>query len=143
MTVKDESLRRGRVSAGDSLGEVTLSLSVQRLVMIAAANRDFAPTHHDPEAARSTGADSAYANMMFLFAMVERLVQHWAGPAARLRAVRDLRMLTFNRAGDDVTCTGRVLEVDPATGLATVEVWTQSDPDRRTAAGTAVVELPA
>lgn len=144
MTGRDEAAPTlAQVGVGDSLGRVSLSLSVQKLVMIAAANRDFAPTHHDPKAARETGAETAYANMMFLFAMAERLLLQWAGPTSRLRSVEGLRMLAFNRAGDDVTCTGRVTGVDSATRRVTVDIWVESSSDRRTAVGTAVVELAA
>lgn len=131
------------VAAGDPVGPVSLGLSIQRLVMIAAANRDFAPTHHDAAVARATGADGPYTNMMFVMAMMERAVQSWAGPAARLRALSSVRMVAFNRAGDTVTCRGRVAAVDPQTRVVSLELWLETAPDRHTATATARVILAA
>jgi acyl dehydratase len=130
------------VSVGDPVDPVSLGLSIQRLVMIAAANRDFAPTHHDAEIARATGADNAYGNMMFVMAMMERTVQAWGGPASRLRALSSVRMVAFNRAEDTVTCRGEVAAVDPETREVTLDLWLETSPTRRTATATARVTLP-
>ena len=44
------------VVEGAELPEFAVPLTIQRLVMEAGANRDFAPMHHDREIARATGA---------------------------------------------------------------------------------------
>ena len=49
----DEQLTFEEVKVGDELPELALPLTVQRLVMEAAANRDFVPLHHDDAAAQS------------------------------------------------------------------------------------------
>ena len=131
-----------KVSVGDELGPVTLQLSMQKLVMIAAANRDFAPTHIDVEAARATGAETAYTNMMFVLALLERTVEEWAGPRARLSRLHQVRMVGFNRVGDAVTCRGTVTAVDVAARRVSADLWIESDPERRTALGSAEVILP-
>ncbi|HVW43954.1 MAG TPA: MaoC/PaaZ C-terminal domain-containing protein [Amycolatopsis sp.] len=131
------------VSVGDPVGPVSIGLSIQRLVMIAAANRDFAPTHHDAAVARATGADGAYTNMMFVMAMMERAVQAWGGSASRLRALSSVRMVAFNRAGDTVTCRGTVTAVDTETREVSLELWLETEPDRRTATAAARVTLPS
>jgi acyl dehydratase len=130
------------IRAGEVLPETSIALSVQRLVMIAAANRDFAPTHHDADVARATGARGPYGNMMFVMAMFERAALNWAGPGARLRALRNVRMMSFNEAGMMVTCHGKVSSIDPAARRVRVEVWLASG-ERRTSAAEAEVELPA
>ena len=50
----DEQLTFEEVKVGDELPELALPLTVQRLVMEAAANRDFVPLHHDDAAAQRT-----------------------------------------------------------------------------------------
>lgn len=52
----DEQLTFEEVSEGDELPELVLPLTVQRLVMEAAANRDFVPLHHDDAAAPEDGS---------------------------------------------------------------------------------------
>lgn len=142
MTLRGETVPFERVAVGDELDPVTMNLSLQKLVMIAAANRDFAPTHIDPEAARETGADTAYTNMMFVMAMLERTVTCWAGPEARLARLHQVRMTAFNRVGDTITCHGRVSEVNAADRRVTVDMWIESSPERRTSVGKADVVLP-
>ena len=58
----DEQLTFEEVKVGDELPELALPLTVQRLVMEAAANRDFVPLHHDDAAAQRTGAPAMFAN---------------------------------------------------------------------------------
>ena len=131
------------VAVGDVLPEQSMTLTVQRLVMIAAANRDFAPTHHDVAVARATGAGNPYGNMMFVMALFERTALGWAGPAARLRALRSVRMAAFNEAGLTVTCRGLVSTVDPAARLVGLELGLFAQDGTQTASGVAEVELPA
>lgn len=132
----------GGLAVGDAIEPVSIRLSRQRLVMIAAANRDFAPIHFDREIARETGADDAYGNMMFVMAMMERALTQWAGLSARVRAIRSVRMKAFNRSGDRVTCCGRITVLDPESGTAELEMWLETGADRRTATAQAVLEFP-
>jgi acyl dehydratase len=134
--------RLASVEVGEVLPETSIGLSVQRLVMIAAANRDFAPTHHDAEAARATGAGHPYGNMMFVMAMFERAVLEWAGPGARLRRLQNVRMMSFNEAGLTITGHGTVTSVDPATRRVRIQLWLAAG-ERRTSSAEAEVELPA
>jgi acyl dehydratase len=131
------------VTVGETLPETSLVLSLQRLVMIAAANRDFAPTHHDPEVASATGARRPYGNMMFVMAMFERAVLSWAGQGARLRQLREVRMMSFNEAGMTITCHGTVSAVDPASRRVRVDLWLAAPDGRLTSRAEAEVEFPA
>lgn len=108
-------------SVGERLPSIEFALPLYRLVMCAGANRDFNSIHHNTEYARSTGAPDSYANVLFLLGMWERLVREWAGPQARILAIRKFRMRRFNLVGTTVTVDGRVLEIG-AGGLITVEV---------------------
>lgn len=122
---------------GDALPPLSLRLTSQRLAMIAAANRDFAPVHFDAEIARETGADDAYGNLMFVMSMFERSIVTWAGPGARVGELSGMKMGAFNRRGDTVTCNGIVTGVDGA--RVSLDVWLETSPERRTATAAAVV----
>jgi acyl dehydratase len=80
-------------------------------------------------------------NMMFVMAMMERTIEGWGGARVRLRGLRGLRMVAFNRVGDTVTCRGTVADVSGAPDQVTIDLWLETSSDRRTAAATAVVRL--
>jgi len=126
---------------GDMVPAYVVELTLQRLVMEAAANRDFAPIHFDLESACASGAPGPYANTTFIETLLEAMLRSWAGPAARLRML-EFRMLDFNCAGDQVRAAGVVREVTPSNGGSRVEleIWVDG-PRGRTVDGSAVVEL--
>lgn len=129
------------VATGAELPEFTLPLTLQRLVMEAAANRDFASIHHDPEIARATGAPGPYANTMLLQALFEATLRQWMGLGGRLRKV-GFTMRSFATAGATVTGRGRVVATRAAEGggFVDVEIWTDQG-GTATATGTATVWL--
>jgi acyl dehydratase len=110
---------------GDELPAVVYPLSLYRLVMAAAATRDFNSIHHNSDHARATGAPEAYANTMFLQGMWERAVREFVGLEARILAIDGFRMRTFSPAGSTVLVRGRVL----AAGAGTLELalWSEID----------------
>jgi acyl dehydratase len=112
-----------------------LPLTIQRLVMEAGTNRDFAPIHFDAEFARATGAPAPYANTMLLQAMFEAVIRTWMGPAGRLRTLA-FDMRSFATAG--TTLTAHLVSRDHGD----LEVWIDSD-SKPAAIGTATVERTA
>ncbi len=135
-----QALRPADVAAGDVIPSVSIPVTLQRLVMESGANRDFSLIHHDAAVARSTGAPDAFANTFFLVGMFERMLREWAGPAARIRAIRNLRMQKFNAVGDVVTFTGRVREVSPEDGAVILDIESKTD-NGTTVTAEALVEL--
>lgn len=121
-----------------------LALSVQRLVMEAAANRDFAPIHHDRELARASGAPDMYANTMLLQGLFEATIRQWMGLGGRLTKL-GFGMRVFNCAGDVVIGRGRVattrLDAGADAGLVELEIWSETAAGV-TAHGSATVSLP-
>jgi hypothetical protein len=102
--------------------------------MCSAASRDFATSHIIDEAAQAGGAPRAYADMNFAFAMVEKLLLRWAGPALRVHALGPLDIRDFVLAGLDVTTSGSVLAVTPCQQSGRLDVTvsiTISQPDSR------------
>jgi acyl dehydratase len=101
------------IEPGQSFAAPPFWLGMQRLIMCSAASRDFAPAHIISAAARRDGAPDAYADITFVFAMVERLLVGWAGPGVRIRAIGPIEFIGFVLAGHDVIATGEVLEAAP------------------------------
>lgn len=130
------------VAVGDPVPPFTVALTLQRLVMDAAASRDFAPIHFDPEAARESGAPDVYVNTTFVETLLEAALRTWAGLAARI-AVMEFRMVDFSCVGDEVSAAGRVsaTRIDGDELTAELEVWVDS-PRGRTVTGGAVVVFP-
>ena len=113
--------RRGVVAVGDTIGSTSIHLSLQRLIMVAGANRDFALSHSVPEAAQKGGAPTAYADVMFVFTMFERLLMGWAGPQGRIKKLGPLHIADFVVCGKDVVVTGIVTEVAASTNANDAE----------------------
>lgn len=99
---------------GDPVGPLTMFLSLQRLIMVSGANRDFAMSHVDNEAARAGGAEGAFADVMFVFTVIERLLLEWAGPRAVLRELGPMKLRDFVLSGYDLAVEGTVSGVRPA-----------------------------
>jgi acyl dehydratase len=130
------------VAEGSDLPEFALPLTIQRLVMEAAANRDFTPIHHDREITRATGAPEPYANTMLIQAVFEATLREWMGLAGRLRSLR-FNMRSFAAAGSILSGHGRVTGKRAADGggFVDVDVWTASG-GTQTATGSATIWLP-
>ena len=134
------------VEIGDEARPVTCPIALQRLVMEAGANRDFAPIHHDRDFARANGAPDAYANTIFLQMLFEVTLRHWMGLSGRLKRL-GFRMQCFNYVGTVVTCRCRVTSktIDGGVGLVDLDVWHESTHEEVvmiTATGSATVRLP-
>ncbi|WP_201791376.1 hypothetical protein [Aeromicrobium sp. PE09-221] len=129
------------IVVGEQLPTVRLPLTVYRLVMAAGSNRDFNSIHHNSEYARSTGAKEMYANTSFLMSSWERLVRDWAGPHARIRAIRGFRMRSFNYVGETMSVLGEVIDVRREGVEGVVEVEVRCETSAGVTVGPGVVEL--
>jgi hypothetical protein len=129
-----------KIQVGDTLPEISIPITLQRLVMEAGANRDLSLIHHDTKVAQATGAPDAFANTFFLIGMFERLMREWAGPQARIRKIGPLRMMIFNAVGDTVQFKGVVESVDAASGRVSLDMWVESERGK-TVTSKAVLEV--
>lgn len=142
--MSDEEDRTGAaIVAGAQLPPFAVLLTLQRLVMEAGANRDFAPIHFDIDAARESGASGVYANTTFVETLFEALIRSWAGLAARIRTL-EFAMLDFNCVGEEITAGGEVTACrdEPAGCTAELRIWIDG-PRGRTVAGSAAVLFPS
>jgi acyl dehydratase len=129
------------IREGEELPAHTVLITLQRLVMEAGANRDFAPIHFDREAAQATGAPDVYANTIFLEALLESSLRRWAGLGAWIGEIA-FTMRGFNCVGDTVTAGGCVAELHPQKRTAELEIWVDSH-HGRTVEGSAKVFFPS
>jgi acyl dehydratase len=130
-------------AVGTELPPFALALTLQRLVMEAAANRDYAPIHHDRDITKATGVDEPYANTMLVQAIFEAMLRQWMGGRGRLCTL-GFSMRSFAMAGAMLSAHGTVVSVHPdpdGGGQVELEIWTESRASRA-AVGTATVWLP-
>ena len=130
----------GQIAIGEELPGHSVTITLQRLVMEAGANRDFAMIHTDPEAAAKTGAPTAYANTIFLETLIEAALRGWAGPRAWIAEI-GFTMRSFNCVGQTAAAGGTVTAVRPEERVAELDIWIEAD-GKRTLEGTAKVEFP-
>lgn len=120
--MSDGQRRYADVSIGDELPGATFPLPVHRLVVAAGATRDFTAIHHNDTVAKARGAPAMYANAGLLLGMWERVLRDYIGPAGRILAIRDFRMVRFTTVGSLVRVTGRVVDKTERDGVGVVVV---------------------
>lgn len=126
-------------TAGARLPPLPILVTPALIVASAIATSDFERVHHDHAWVQSLGMPDIYMTIHVTNGFVARYVGDWAGPAARLRAVR-LKLGTPAFPGDTLTLTGEVLRAEDAAGERRLEI----DVRGRTARGEhvgAVVEV--
>jgi len=132
------------VVEGERLEEVSIPLSLHRLVVAAGGNRDFNAIHHNPAIARQGGAQDAYANNLFLQGMWEKCIRAYIGNAGVIVKLSSFRMSSFNLAGDTVTTKGKVLRKwkDREKNFVELDMWCEHDRGISVAPGSVIVALP-
>ncbi|HVU71512.1 MAG TPA: MaoC family dehydratase [Mycobacteriales bacterium] len=109
------------IAAGDELPELVLPLDRTIIMATAIASRDYQEVHHDPGLAVLRGSKDIFMNILSTNGFCGRFVTDWAGPDAVISNV-SIRLGVPNYAGDVMTMTGKVTELDPGTGEVTVAV---------------------
>ncbi|HEU5031298.1 MAG TPA: MaoC family dehydratase [Spirillospora sp.] len=95
------------VAVGDELPELSVPLTRTMIVATALASRDYQDVHHDPALAEDRGSKDVFMNILTTNGLVDRYVTSWAGPAARVKAIR-IRLGAPNYPGDTMVLTGTV-----------------------------------
>lgn len=128
------------VAVGAEIPEISMPITLQRLVMEAGSNRDLSLIHHDKEVAQSTGATDAYMNTFFIIGLFERMLREWMGTRGRLKKLGSLQMKSFNVVGDVVCCRGKVTGKQDD-GTVSLDIRMENE-ERVTVTAVAVVVLP-
>jgi acyl dehydratase len=139
----DRNLLFAEVEVGAAVPPYAVELTMQRLVMEAGANRDFAPSHFDRELVRTEGREDVFANTMLLQTMFEVMLRGWMGPAGRIRKL-GFRMHDVNYVDQTLSAHGVVTRCieGPHSGSVELDIWLQTRAQGKTTSGKAVVELP-
>ena len=131
------------VTTGTIIPSYSVELTLQRLVMEAGANRDFAPAHFDRDFARTEGLKDVFANTMLLQTLFEVMLRQWMGAAGRIRKL-GLRMHAMNYVDQTLSAHGVVVKSvkGHTSGNVELDIWQQTPDQGKTVTGWAVVELP-
>ena len=109
------------VDTGDALPPLDIETSAALVVGGALASRDYTPVHHDTPAARATGAQDIFMNILTTNGLVGRYVTDWAGPDSTVTEVR-IKLGSPNYPGDTMKMVGSVKAKDDDTRTVRVEL---------------------
>jgi acyl dehydratase len=122
----DMPATKSSVSVGEEIPALTRVVTQDQINAYAEASGDANPIHVNEEFARMVGLPGTIAHGMLDMAILTEAVSRWAGGAGRVASIR-CRFSKPLLPGDTITCTGRVVEVDEARGIAALEVGATSD----------------
>jgi len=101
------------VRVGDEIPEAQIPITAALIVGGALASRDFTPVHHDAAAAKATGAQDIFMNILTTNGLVGRFVTDWAGPDATIKQL-GIKLGAPNHPGDTMKLVGSVAAKDDA-----------------------------
>jgi acyl dehydratase len=135
------ALALSSVAVGDSITPLSRRVDQEQINAYADASGDHNPIHLDDAFAVSVGLPGTIAHGMLELGILAEAISVWAGGSANLRSL-SCRFSKPLRPGDTITCTGTVVAVDEAEGVATLDVGASSDRgDRVLTNGRATVRL--
>lgn len=120
------ALTRESVKVGDEITPLSRTVTQEQISAYAEASGDVNPIHVNEEFARMVGLPGTIAHGMLNMAILTEAVSRWAGGSDRVASLR-VRFSKPLLPGDTITCTGKVVEVDEAAGIATLDVGATSD----------------
>lgn len=129
-------------AVGDSLPALALPpVNRTTLALFAGASGDHNPIHIDIDFARKAGMPDVFAHGMLSMAWLARLLTDWQ-PQSRLRRF-NARFLGITHLGNQITCTGEVVEIVEQDGekLARVEIRSANQYGETKILGDALVAL--
>jgi len=110
---------------GDEVTPLTRTVNQDQINAYAEASGDFNPIHVDADFARSVGLPGAIAHGLLSLGIVADALSRWAGSSEALRSL-ECRFSKPLVAGDSITVTGRVVDVNEQEGIATLQVEAMS-----------------
>ncbi len=103
------SKKFAETQVGETLPEQKIEITSSLIVGGAIASQDFTPVHHDRGAAKASGMQDVFMNILTTNGLCEKYVTDWAGSNALVRRVA-IKLGTPNLPGETMTMTGKVLE---------------------------------
>ena len=114
------------VNVGDEITPLTRTVTQKQIDAYAEASGDHNPIHVDPDFAKAVGLPGTIAHGLFSMGILTQAIAHWAGGADHVASL-EVRFSKPLVAGATITCTGSVVAVDEAEGVATLQVGATSD----------------
>lgn len=130
-----------QVQVGEQLPELSIPITTALITAGAIATRDYFPGHHDKDAAQELGSPHIFMNILTTNGLVQRFVEGWAGPQARLGALK-IKLGAPNYPGDEMVFSGEVTASDADTRTLDVTIKGKNSLGKHVT-GTVSVTLPA
>jgi len=118
------------VKVGDEITPLSRRVTQEQISAYAEASGDINPIHVNEEFARMVGLPGTIAHGMLDLGILVETLSRWAGGSERVAAVA-VRFSKPLLPGQTITCTGRVVSVDTASGLVELAVEAVSDAGER------------
>lgn len=119
-------LSKTAVKVGDAMQTLSRTVTQEQINLYADASGDPNPIHTNEEFARMVGLPGTIAHGMLNMGILAEAVARWAGGNDRVVSI-SCRFSKPLLPGDTITCTGTVVAVDEASGIATLDVGATSD----------------
>lgn len=131
------------VREGDSIPEVSLELTRDRIVMIVCGTRDIFPLHHDIDFARASGYMAPAVPIAFVQGLLGRCLTDWTGPTGKIQKV-SLRLNSPNYQDDTISVAGKVTRkyIDTSSHKVECELVVTKQDGTVSAQAQAVVSIP-
>jgi len=100
-----------QLSEGQALPELTIPITHKLIVSGAAASQDFIDGHHNAQAARAAAMPDIFMNILTTSGLSARYLTDWAGPGARLKAIK-FKLMAPNVPGDVMVMQGRIARLE-------------------------------
>jgi acyl dehydratase len=104
-----KSVHWDEVKEGDELPTQKRDITRTTVIATAIATRDFTPVHHDHEAARKSGANDIFLNILTTGGLIGKYMTDWSGPEGQLKKMV-IRLGATCYPGDTLTSNGKVVK---------------------------------
>lgn len=116
------AVRFDDVRVGDEIPELSKVVRREDVRAYADASGDQNPLHQDDAFARSVGFPGIIAHGMFTMAHLTTCLTRWLGDPGALKRMRvQFRAVVY--MDETIVAGGRIVEKDPETKQATLDVW--------------------
>ena len=140
--MSESGIATSSIAVGDQMPPLSRLVTQEQINAYAQASGDHNPIHVDPEFARSVGLPGTIAHGFLEMGILAEAVARWAGGYEQVASLA-CRFSKPLLPSETVTCNGRVVEIDEATGIATLELEAVSSSGERVLTnGRATVRLP-
>jgi acyl dehydratase len=111
---------------GGAMEEVTRVITREDIATYAQASGDTNPLHLDDDFARGAGFDGVIAHGMLTFGHLASALVGWSGGPEKVLSLSG-QFRSPVRPGDTIVAHGLVRSIEPAEGVATLDVWVSLD----------------